>query len=285
MTALSPLNGASLTDASAGDAAVRALAERIEELFVARAAARARDLAERQHQMVALAARWRDLDELVAVLDRDEVQPRLRVLADAVPHARLLSADGAPHIVAVVVEHSAGFPARAEFSVRLRSATEGDAVHIVAQSTVVPVLLEFSGRGVLDVPLHRLDRAAVCAFLDARTLAFAEDILRVTEPRSPYRRDGVTMDPVCGMELLPDEIAETLMCGERAVSFCGPACRDRFLHDGVLSPGSYAPATPAPASLEPVVHVRTMHPEVASSAPGECSNRGMALKRRSARKS
>lgn len=39
------------------------------------------------------------------------------------------------------------------------------------------------------------------------------------------------IDPVCGMEILPNQAAVKLAYGDEVYLFCSRACRDRFLED------------------------------------------------------
>lgn len=39
------------------------------------------------------------------------------------------------------------------------------------------------------------------------------------------------IDPVCQMEIDPEQAAEMLSYGDEAYYFCSKACRDRFLED------------------------------------------------------
>ena len=39
------------------------------------------------------------------------------------------------------------------------------------------------------------------------------------------------IDPVCGMELDPDEVPETVDYGGRTYSFCSPGCKTAFEQD------------------------------------------------------
>ena len=58
-----------------------------------------------------------------------------------------------------------------------------------------------------------------------------QDYLRVREPDSPYQKDRLVTDPVCGMTLRRTEAAAKLEHGGRVYYFCVTQCRERFAAD------------------------------------------------------
>ncbi len=83
-------------------------------------------------------------------------------------------------------------------------------------------------------------------------------------------------DPVCGMEVTPQDAAGSCTYQGRQYYFCNEACLERFQanpHD-FLAPPQPAPAPSAPASA---IYTCPMHPEVQQRGPGACPKCGMAL--------
>ncbi|MGH9869708.1 MAG: heavy metal translocating P-type ATPase [Candidatus Polarisedimenticolia bacterium] len=89
------------------------------------------------------------------------------------------------------------------------------------------------------------------------------------------------VDPVCLMEVEPDEAAAHHDHAGRRYHFCSTWCRDRFAADpGRFTGGHAAPITPAsrPADVPAgAIYTCPMHPDVRQVGPGACPICGMAL--------
>ena len=81
------------------------------------------------------------------------------------------------------------------------------------------------------------------------------------------------IDPVCGMEVTPEEAAGTFDYNGQTYYFCGTSCLDRFKANPLkyLEPSEEARA---PIGAE---YSCPMHPEVRQIGPGSCPICGMAL--------
>ena len=87
------------------------------------------------------------------------------------------------------------------------------------------------------------------------------------------------IDPVCGMDVTPDDAA-----GGRAEHagttywFCNPSCRERFIADPARFLHPSAPAPDGPGSgRDTRIYTCPMHPEVRQTGPGSCPKCGMGL--------
>jgi len=81
-------------------------------------------------------------------------------------------------------------------------------------------------------------------------------------------------DPVCGMEVRPEDAAGTHVHGGVTYPFCSAHCLEAFRADpGRYVAGAAAPP-PAPAATR---YTCPMHPEVVRDGPGDCPKCGMAL--------
>ena len=80
------------------------------------------------------------------------------------------------------------------------------------------------------------------------------------------------IDPVCGMEVTPEEAAGTFDYNGQTYYFCGTSCLDRFKANPLkyLEPSEEARA---PIGAE---YTCPMHPEVRQIGPGSCPICGMA---------
>ncbi len=81
------------------------------------------------------------------------------------------------------------------------------------------------------------------------------------------------IDPVCGMEVTPEEAAGSFDYNDLTYYFCGTSCLDRFKANPpkYLEPSEEAPA---PIGAE---YTCPMHPEIRQIGPGSCPICGMAL--------
>jgi Cu+-exporting ATPase len=83
-------------------------------------------------------------------------------------------------------------------------------------------------------------------------------------------------DPVCGMEVTPQNAAGSCTYQGRQYYFCNESCLERFQANPqeFLAPPQPAPTPSAPASA---FYTCPMHPEVQQRGPGACPKCGMAL--------
>jgi len=95
--------------------------------------------------------------------------------------------------------------------------------------------------------------------------------------RVRWRWNLTVTDPVCGMNVVPDEARGGSATHEgHEYWFCNPKCRDKFVAD----PAKYiAPAPPAVITEDQTEAIYTcpMHPEIRQRGPGTCPKCGMAL--------
>jgi P-type Cu+ transporter len=87
-------------------------------------------------------------------------------------------------------------------------------------------------------------------------------------------------DPVCGMDILPEEAAGFTRVGETVHYFCSTQCKLRFDADPQSFLGAAsAPVSPQPTSKDDAIYTCPMHPEVRQTEPGSCPKCGMGLER------
>jgi len=83
------------------------------------------------------------------------------------------------------------------------------------------------------------------------------------------------LDPVCGMDVLPDDSAGTYVYEGTTYYFCGKSCLHRFEQDPLkfLQPDSVEPEVIAPGTK----FTCPMDPQIVQDGPGSCPICGMAL--------
>ncbi|MBU6428877.1 MAG: YHS domain-containing protein, partial [Cyanobacteria bacterium REEB65] len=105
----------------------------------------------------------------------------------------------------------------------------------------------------------------------------------------PSEAGGPQRDPVCGMQVIPDEAEATVEHAGKTYLFCCGGCADKFRNDpdhylarAATPPtggnGHGAAALAGQISAGPgAVFSCPMHPEIRSDKPGPCPKCGMAL--------
>jgi Cu+-exporting ATPase len=87
---------------------------------------------------------------------------------------------------------------------------------------------------------------------------------------------GTVHDPICGMDIAPEDAAETIDWNGERVYFCNPGCARKFRERHAGGAAKEAPAPPPKGSP----WTCPMHPEVVRDGPGSCPICGMALEPR-----
>ncbi len=99
-------------------------------------------------------------------------------------------------------------------------------------------------------------------------------------PQARSSKDGLVRDPVCGMDIDPNDAAEQVIHAGLTYHFCSTGCAGRFraTPDRYLSPPIGNPRSAA--TIDAVTGTKwtcPMHPEVIEDGPGSCPHCGMAL--------
>jgi len=102
-----------------------------------------------------------------------------------------------------------------------------------------------------------------------------------------HEHPDTVRDPVCGMEIRPEEAAERIVHGGETFHFCSSGCAERFRDDPERflreEPAGHGPSHAPAAGDAHAAHgsgstwTCPMHPEVVSDGPGACPICGMAL--------
>lgn len=178
-------------------------------------------LEDRLERFDALARQW--LDELVV--------PRFDGLGSLFPNREPLYRVEGGHRVRQAFRHTDDFPVDARVEAHVLLDAAAGRIRLSFETSIIPVLMDYEREGSIEYGLEVADAAAVAAFLDERVLQFVRDYLRVREPDSPYQKDRVVTDPVCGMVLRRADAAASLDHEGSRYYFCLAQCRDRFASD------------------------------------------------------
>ena len=123
------------------------------------------------------------------------------------------------------------FPASGEVHVAFGHIPQEEKLVAQFQIRVVPLLARFDREAEVTLDLNEAERPRLEEFLDNRLCGFAEEYLRIREPDSPYQKDKVVVDPVCGMPILRSEAAAAVQHGRTTFYFCVDECRQMFESD------------------------------------------------------
>ncbi len=91
-------------------------------------------------------------------------------------------------------------------------------------------------------------------------------------------QEGVVKDPVCGMEVDPEETVHHFTFEKQDYHFCSEKC----LHKFEASPKEYLGPREAASVIEGAIYTCPMHPEIEQVGPGDCPICGMALEPKNA---
>src|SRR3954462_4417706 len=84
---------------------------------------------------------------------------------------------------------------------------------------------------------------------------------------------GTVHDPICGMDIAPEDAAETIDWNGERIYFCNPGCARKFREQHAGGTGKVTPAPPPKGTP----WTCPMHPEIVRDGPGSCPICGMAL--------
>lgn len=101
---------------------------------------------------------------------------------------------------------------------------------------ITPILTDYGRGRSLEIKLDADGREALSVFVDQRIECFICDYLAMHTPDSPYQKDALVTDPVCGMVFPRAEAAASVMSAGVTVYFCNEDCRDLF----ATEPARYA---------------------------------------------
>jgi YHS domain-containing protein len=181
--------------------------------------------------MAEMARRLKRFDAVAGEWVERLVIPKLQTLAGMLPNAMPLARAGVAHQAVLAFRQTDDFPADVHVEVGVTPDPGIERARVVFVASIIPILMDYEREGVFECGLEAPDAEGVAAFLDQRIVLFVEDYLRIQDPATPYQRDRLVTDPVCGMTLRRAEAAASMEHDGRPYYFCVPECRDRFEAD------------------------------------------------------
>jgi YHS domain-containing protein len=182
-------------------------------------------------EMAAVLERLDRFDAVAHEWTRGLVVPKLETMAALFPNSLPLVRSAVCHHATLGFRQTDEFPADARVEVRVSLHHVMDRVRVTFVASIVPILMEFEREATIEFDLDCPDADAVAEFLDERVVRFVGDYLRIRDPESPYQKDRIVTDSVCGMTMPRAKAGASLEHGGRTHYFCGSECRERFESD------------------------------------------------------
>lgn len=205
------------------------LRDRIEALLAEEEGRRATRRTKRQEEMAQIERRMARFRQLAREWMDSRIVPRLKVLSDTLPNALPIACSSAPECASIRFEPTHEFPTDAKVDVWLSGDAAAGTVRATFKVSIVPILGDFDREGTIELDLGVPDTAALDRFLDDRIVGFVRDYLRIQQPDSPYQKDRIVSDPVCGMTFPIGEAYGSAEHDGRRYYFCAEKCQERFV--------------------------------------------------------
>lgn len=211
------------------------------------------DLASLQQQLATLrddearrraderAARAREMQDLESHRSRFErvvggwlsfiMLPRLKALADTLPHAGKIAPVSAAFHARVEFGWTELFPVSASLTVSIMPDARYERARVRVEPLLIPMLEGHPAAASSEFDLDAGATRSLAQFLDREILVFATSYLHVRDPDSPYLRHKWVTDPVCGMTFHPSDAVEICTHEGTRYYFCASTCATRFRQD------------------------------------------------------
>ena len=185
----------------------------------------------RAREMHDLEARRSRFERVVDGWVSDIVLPRLEALAESLPHPGPVAPTSAPFHARLEFAWTEQFPVSASLTVTITPDVRFDHAHVRVEPLLIPMLEGHPLAASGEYDLSPAAAQSLAKFVDHEILVFAKSYLHVRDPDSPYLRDRLVTDPVCGMSFPSADAAETCTHEGRRYYFCATACAERFRKD------------------------------------------------------
>lgn len=159
------------------------------------------------------------------------ILPRLSILTEMFPNASEPFHIPLAQSAGVTFEKEHGYIAHAKFSVRFQEKFETNAVIVICETEMFPMLVEYERTTDAEFPCTEESAENLATFLDEHIVRFADLYLTIHQTTSPYMKDKRTTDPVCGMDIFIADAAATTMYKKTRYYFCSSECLQAFEHD------------------------------------------------------
>ncbi|MBI1849242.1 MAG: YHS domain-containing protein [Planctomycetes bacterium] len=181
-----------------------------------------------QVEMAEFERRLKRYQEAVRVWVDQAVLPRLKTLTGLFANSASPVVCQPSDHVSVLFHANEEIPVDARIEVGFIHDPAIEHVTVVFKVSIIPILIDYEGEASIELGVDPNAARTLENFLDARIERFVSDYLRLQDPDSPYQRDLLVTDPVCGMTIQRAESVGSVEFDGRTYYFCVQACRDRF---------------------------------------------------------
>lgn len=139
-----------------------------------------------------------------------------------------------PQLMPSTREVTLDFPSDvARIRLRFRATADAELRNMILHYhlEILPVLMRYEAHAELEMPLDKVDRAAVARWIDDRVLAFVNAYVAAHENQH-YLKDQMVQDPVTGTEFPRILAGATLERDGRTYYFISEETRREFEHSG-----------------------------------------------------
>jgi YHS domain-containing protein len=185
----------------------------------------------RAREMQDLETRRAKFERVVGGWLADIVLPRLKALAETLPHPGKVAPVSAAFHARVEFAWTEQFPVSASLTVSFMPDARFEHARMRVEPLLIPMLEGHPPAANGEYDLEPTAIRSLTGLLDREVLVFARSYLHVRDPDSPYLRHKWVTDPVCGMTIHPSDAVETWVHEGREYSFCSTACAMRFRQD------------------------------------------------------
>lgn len=181
-----------------------------------------------QVEMAEFERRLKRYQEAVRAWVDETVLPKLETLTGVFANSTTPVVCHPTDHVSVLFRATEEIPVDARIEVGFIHDSAIEHVTVVFKVSIIPILIDYEGEASIELDVAPNAAGTLERFLDARIERFVSDYLRLQEPDSPYQRDLLVTDPVCGMTIQRVESVGSVEFDGRTYYFCVQACRDRF---------------------------------------------------------
>ena len=221
---------------------IASLEQRLASLLSDAAERRAQEQTQRTQAMQEEEPRRVRFEETSCAWVKDLVIPRLQALAQGLPPTGDVEHVGAGNSARLTLRSSDEYPVVASLTVSITPCARYERAAVHLQPHFIPMLAGQPAAACYECEINLQSAEPLARFLDDQFMIFAESYLRVREPDSPYQRNVLVTDPVCGMTFHPTDAVESQDHKGRRYYFCAAVCAERFRQspEGFLKPAQGA---------------------------------------------
>ena len=216
------------------------LEKRIQEKLALREERRTLQQNHAQRLMSELEQRLRRYDAVADGLMERIICPRMERVKKCFAALNAPRCEKTRHTCKLLFKHMPQFPVTATLEVSITHDGQAKTVSIEYVASILPLFVQFDGKGQLSMPLEEVDEAKAVAWIEDRVLRFVDAYLKV-ETTHQYQVENMSADPVCGMSVNTTNAPTEMEYQGARYFFCTAECRQKFTEN----PGRYLARTTA----------------------------------------